>query len=155
MQLFMTLEAKKGHCIVPDELYMAITAWLALRDPAAASQRWKAHQSLLAQWTQSQQQDVFKLCSWPKYFLTLLPGTWLSRHAFWVPSRKCPTAQSRRMPWCMHCCPAISMKRHSRWGSPPPCQQLPAVGNSVSSDRLLLAASVKCITAMPHPKTSL
>ena len=60
MQLFMMLEADKGHCMAADELYMAITAWLALRDPAAATQRWHTHRALLAQWTQSQQQDVFQ-----------------------------------------------------------------------------------------------
>ena len=60
MQLFMMLEAEEGHCIVADELYMAITAWLALRDPVTAMQRWGTHYALLAQWTQSQQQDVFQ-----------------------------------------------------------------------------------------------
>ena len=54
------LEADKHHCMVPHELYMAMTAWLALRDPAAATQRWHTHRALLAQWTHSQQQDVFQ-----------------------------------------------------------------------------------------------
>ena len=51
MQLFTMLE---------DELCMAVTAWLALEDPAAAAQRWGTHRALLAQWTPSQQQGVFQ-----------------------------------------------------------------------------------------------
>ena len=60
MQLFIMLEAEEGYCIAADELYMAITAWLALRDPVAATQRWDTHRALPAQWTGSQQQDMFQ-----------------------------------------------------------------------------------------------
>ena len=60
MQLFTMLEAEEGYCILADELYMAITAWLAMRDPAAATQKWDTHHAIPAQWTRSQQQNVFQ-----------------------------------------------------------------------------------------------